>query len=389
MASRLVAEGIDLNALHPSAKGLLQGILDRTNLPQVSLSSGHRDEAHNKAVGGAKHSTHIEGKALDIDISGYTDAQKKEILQAAIDSGARGVGIYPSGNSLHIDTRQSATLWGLKPGATYAAMDHSNAPGWAKEPLAKLFGTGASGAPPNIQTAINEAAARFGVDPNVMTAIARRETVGFDANARNPNSSASGLFQIIDKTWKDGVAKYGQAIGMPETATPFDPKWSSMLAAALVKENTLVIKSMTGRDATGGELYLAHFLGGGKAVDMIRANETNPTAPAAAMFPGEAAANPKIFYDKEGMPKPISEVYAHMTTIDTSPASGAAPGASAPDQAPDKPKTSDDKTMADAPTFTPAKAIAPAVQRVTGGPQLESETDRVAARLGVKRGLMG
>lgn len=389
MASRIIANNADIDALHPGAKMLLQGLVDKSGLSEIKINSGHRTEAGNAAVGGAKHSQHLDGRAIDLDISGLDDAQKRQLLEAAIDSGARGVGIYPSGNSMHLDTRQSPALWGLTPGAPYAAMSHENAPGWAKDPLKRLFGT-TGGAGSSMQGYIDEAASKFGVSPTVMYAIARRES-SFNPDAKNPNSSASGLFQFVDKTWTDAKAIYGQKLGMPDTATPFDPKWSSIMAAAVMKENSLVIKQMTGRDAKDGELYIAHFLGGQKAVTMIQASEKTPEVAAALLFPAEAAANPKQFYDKDGMPKSVGTVYTELSKIDGSiPPTDVAGGETKP-----KPKADDEEAKKEnLPTWQNVAAAGPVAVK-TGGPsgaQSSSELESFAQRVGASRqsrGLMG
>jgi hypothetical protein len=52
-----------------------------------------------------------------------------------------------------------------------------------------------------IQQLIRAAAAKYGVDGNLMLAIAKCES-GFNPNAKNRNSSASGLFQFINSTWR-------------------------------------------------------------------------------------------------------------------------------------------------------------------------------------------
>ena len=236
---------------------------------------------------------------------------------------------------------------------------------------------------------ISDAANKFGVNPTLLDQIARRES-SYNPDAKNPNSSASGLFQFIKGTWDGTKAKYGAAFGVPDDASPFDPKHASVMAAALTKENALVIKQMTGKDATNGELYVAHFMGSKGAVNLITANEKQPDAPAAAMFPSEAAANPTIFYDKEGMPRSVAQVYANLTEMKGG--DGQAPAQTQTAEA-DVEKTEAKATTEDnlPPAFQPVAAVGPAVQKTTqSGPQLESETERIAARVvGRGKGLMG
>lgn len=237
-----------------------------------------------------------------------------------------------------------------------------------------------------IKTAMTDAANKLGIDPKLLETFARRES-SFNPDAVNKTSGTKGLYQFQDKTWEDAKRIYGAALGVPPDASPFDPKYSSIMAAAVTKENMMVIKNLTGRDATNGELYIAHFLGGKQAVNMINANEKTPDALAAALFAPQAAANPKIFYDENGMPKTVAQVYAHLT--DDKDGAGAVPAQVAAGEDPDPRK----KTAEAAPEFkfTPVTPVGPAVQKQTGSaPQLESETEKMAARVaGRGKGLMG
>lgn len=137
-----IQNGADVAGISPSARAMLDGILATPGITELRVNSGYRSPARNKKAKGAKKSQHIHGNALDLDISGYTDDQKKFLLNAALKSGARGVGIYPSGNSLHVDTRSAPGFWGTVPGAQYAGADYRTAPAWAQDDLKALFGGG-------------------------------------------------------------------------------------------------------------------------------------------------------------------------------------------------------------------------------------------------------
>jgi hypothetical protein len=248
----------------------------------------------------------------------------------------------------------------------------------------------------DIKRTIVEAAAKFNLSPTTRLAIANRES-RFDPNARNPNSSAGGVFQIIDGTWANLMAKYGKAVGVAPDATRFDVKSASLLASALAAENKVAIKTMTGKDATEGEIYAAHFLGGRQAVNLILAKDNKPDAPAAALFPAEAASNPTIFYDKEGQPRSIAQVYANLTSIDKNiPADASTAIADKPtDQPKQEAKGQDEPDLPRMKAMdvdvSPVKAAPPAPQKIGGSraPEIESEIERVASRVGAKRGLMG
>src|SRR5690606_23312888 len=57
-----------------------------------------------------------------------------------------------------------------------------------------------------------------------------------------------------------------------------------------------------------GELYIAHFLGANGAAKFFDAGLANPDQSAAALFPRQAKANARLFYD-DGQPRSIRQVY--------------------------------------------------------------------------------
>ncbi len=81
----------------------------------IPIGSAYRTESHNRRVGGARKSQHVQGRALDLLVSGV----RRAILEAALfdrleEPGCRirGVGYYPWG--IHIDVRPGKRLarWG-------------------------------------------------------------------------------------------------------------------------------------------------------------------------------------------------------------------------------------------------------------------------------------
>ena len=77
---------------------------------KLQVTSGYRSPAYNKKVGGVKKSQHMEGNAVDILQPGMNNKQRQEFIQAAIDNGFRGIGIYNS--FTHLDIRSSKAAWG-------------------------------------------------------------------------------------------------------------------------------------------------------------------------------------------------------------------------------------------------------------------------------------
>ncbi|TCD15500.1 hypothetical protein E0D97_06235 [Oricola cellulosilytica] len=121
---------------------------------------------------------------------------------------------------------------------------------------------------------IANAALRYGQNPEDLKAIAWLESRG-NTRAKNPKSSAGGLFQFVDGT----AADYG-------LANRFDAVEASDAAARLMRDNRAVLKKALGREPTRGELYLAHQQGAGGASKLL----SNPNVPAASLVGAEAVA---------------------------------------------------------------------------------------------------
>ena len=88
----------------------LVAIRDKLNLP-MTITSGYRSKEHNKAIGGAKNSPHLQGKAVDIACYGEKAYQ---IVQLALAEGFTGIGVKQKGAHgsmfIHIDTMEVGPL---------------------------------------------------------------------------------------------------------------------------------------------------------------------------------------------------------------------------------------------------------------------------------------
>lgn len=118
----------------------------------------------------------------------------------------------------------------------------------------------------SIADIIASAAARNGVDANTLRGIGQIES-GLNPNAKNPRSSAGGLFQFIDST----AGRYG-------LTNKFDPAASADAGARLLRDNGAFLQKRLGRAPAPGELYLAHQQGAGGAAKIL----SNPDGDAAA-----------------------------------------------------------------------------------------------------------
>ena len=78
----------------------------------IKINSAYRSPAWNKKVGGVSDSQHVQGKAGDIVVSGYSPIEVAKAIESLIASGKMmqgGIGIYP--NFVHYDIRGSKARW--------------------------------------------------------------------------------------------------------------------------------------------------------------------------------------------------------------------------------------------------------------------------------------
>jgi transglycosylase-like protein with SLT domain len=196
-------------------------------------------------------------------------------------------------------------------------------------------GTSNAGTAPAVTGAIRNAAQATGTSFEYLLATAQVES-GFNPTASASTSSAGGLYQFIDQTWlgtlKDagpslGYGRFADAItkspsGQYEVSDPSmrreimalrqDPAANAAMAGAFTQHNAATLAAQLGRPVSEGELYVAHFLGPGGAAKLITTAATSPQANAAALFPSAAAANRSIFYDRQGAPRSVADVYGQL-----------------------------------------------------------------------------
>lgn len=160
-----------------------------------------------------------------------------------------------------------------------------------------------------------EAADRAGVDFEALVRTARLES-GFNPAARARTSSAAGLFQFIESTWLDMLARHGPRHGISAASRTealglrMDPRISALMGAELMAENRARLERELGRRAGPLDLYLAHFLGPAGALAFLKGLSVQPDRPADELLPAAARANRPIFYAAGGVARSVAEVHA-------------------------------------------------------------------------------
>jgi hypothetical protein len=206
---------------------------------------------------------------------------------------------------------------------------------------------------PQIASAIQRAARSTGTSFQYLLTTAQIES-NLNPAAQASTSSAHGLFQFIEQTWLGTLKGAGPALGYGHYANAImqnadgryevpdpaarnaimklrsDPAASAVMAGAFTRSNSAQLTAQLGRRPNEGELYIAHFLGHEGAAKLIDVAARQPKANAADLFPGAAATNRSIFYDRAGRSRGVGEVYTVLAGRFEGARKVAAPPAAAP-----------------------------------------------------------
>ena len=105
--AEIACRGTGKLRLNADALDRLQALRNALGKPLI-VNSAYRSPEHNKRVGGAKASRHLEGTAFDISMANH---DPETFIAAAREAGFKGIGTYPRSNFVHIDTGP-ARNWG-------------------------------------------------------------------------------------------------------------------------------------------------------------------------------------------------------------------------------------------------------------------------------------
>ena len=100
-------DGSDKIIIDTALVELLQKIRNHFKSP-VTITSGYRNAAYNKKVGGAPNSQHCLGTAADIVISGVTPLEIAQYAEYLLGKSG-GIGLYKS--FTHVDVRKNRARW--------------------------------------------------------------------------------------------------------------------------------------------------------------------------------------------------------------------------------------------------------------------------------------
>ncbi|SDX72836.1 YcbK family protein [Roseicitreum antarcticum] len=139
--AEIACRGTGKLLINPAALDKLQALRDRLGKPLI-VRSAYRSPEHNRAVGGATASKHMNGTAFDIAMANH-DPVAFEAAARAI--GFLGFGFYPRSGFIHVDLGP-ARQWGERFPARAVPFAAETPP--AREVLAEsrtMKGSGAAG----------------------------------------------------------------------------------------------------------------------------------------------------------------------------------------------------------------------------------------------------
>ncbi|MCG6560467.1 D-Ala-D-Ala carboxypeptidase family metallohydrolase [Ruegeria sp. 1NDH52C] len=106
-SAEIACRGTGKLLINEGALDKLQALRDRLGKPLI-VRSAYRSPEHNKAVGGATRSKHMEGAAFDIDMANHDPVAFEAAARAV---GFLGFGFYPRSGFIHVDLG-AARQWG-------------------------------------------------------------------------------------------------------------------------------------------------------------------------------------------------------------------------------------------------------------------------------------
>lgn len=168
-----------------------------------------------------------------------------------------------------------------------------------------------------------------------------------NANAVNPVSGASGLYQFMPDTWAGVVRNYGQRYGIRPDGI-MDPAQQELAIRAITENEYAPVVQRAGREARPEELYSVHLFGGPTYTRLATADPSAPASEALAgnrvswnaihaanrgvfggdpnISAGEALQRVQAYYTRKATGSPRKAVSPRQVVVSKpSPAPGPAP----------------------------------------------------------------
>ncbi|ARV76896.1 virion structural / tail sheath protein [Pseudomonas phage Phabio] len=220
---------------------------------------------------------------------------------------------FPEGGYKNTSGTQVAST-----GVTFGSLAKGNGGKWEDVPMPTANGT-AKGAAPTFKAA----AAMVGIPVELMFIIAGIESgYKYDISAqpsvnkktgeRSKQSSAYGWFQFLNATWDEVYSKVISQFGAPadDAARSMrkDPRLQALAGALFIKGNYDRLSKALGRPISDTDIYIAHFLGAGGAIQFLKAD---PNALGYQVMKDAWSSNLTIFFvgGDKSKPRTVAQIY--------------------------------------------------------------------------------
>ena len=99
----LACRGTEECEMNDEFMSKLEQLRIKFNEPMI-ITSGYRHPAHNMAIGGARYSAHVQGRAVDVSVMGKSALR---LVRLALGCGMTGIGVAQRGSAakrfIHLD----------------------------------------------------------------------------------------------------------------------------------------------------------------------------------------------------------------------------------------------------------------------------------------------
>lgn len=184
-------------------------------------------------------------------------------------------------------------------------------------PRSDVLAFGPTRIPRELAATVLRAAAATETSPVYLMALADKES-SFRPDVQATTSSASGLYQFIDRTWLEMVRDFGPSHGLAAEARLVelvdgrytvsdpaarerilglrrDPYLAAVMAAEMLRRDQQRMALRVQREFRPVDFYLMHFFGPTDAERFFRALAETPEAQVVQLFPAPARANRSLF----------------------------------------------------------------------------------------------
>lgn len=174
----------------------------------------------------------------------------------------------------------------------------------AKEIMLKRFDS--------VKADVYHASVTTGVDMTELIAIGSLESK-LQPKAKNPSSTAAGVLQYTNGTWKHKRKQYAKELGIPANVHQSNQKANLLIGGMDLqetKERLIARTWLTEETLTLGDVYLSHFLGEDGAVKVINSNSYKPINQIVSIHRGN-----NYYYKPNGKYRTAREMRQHMNQL--------------------------------------------------------------------------